>query len=190
MTPYLVRRLSFASLFLLLAGCSTSAPKLAPTPASTADAWSMVLTQVSQDVQAGRHAAADRLLLDFQQTHPAAPESVEAAYYRALFKLDPSNTSGSTHDAIVLIDGMLATPIVNAPLSPRQADAVVLRRIATALDTRPVTVVSSPSSVVSGPAKADDTKTKDEEIAKLRDELTRANAELERIKRRVATPKP
>jgi hypothetical protein len=34
------------------------------------------------------------------------------------------------------------------------------------------------------------TGSRDEELARVKDELAKANAELERIKRRVATPKP
>jgi hypothetical protein len=40
------------------------------------------------------------------------------------------------------------------------------------------------------PAPRPDTGAKDEEIARLREELSKANAELERIRRRLATPKP
>jgi hypothetical protein len=191
MTPTFVRPLRLAFLAVSLSACAMRTPELSPV-SSTPAAWSSVLALVAQDVQAGRHAAADRRLLDFQVTHPAAPEAADAAWYRALFKLDPSNTAASTRDAIVLLDGLIATPIVNATVSPRQADALVLRRVATSLETRPVTVVTTPSSSgSSAPApRAEDSHAKDEEIGRLKDELSKANAELERIKRRVATPKP
>ncbi|MDB4884891.1 MAG: hypothetical protein JWN79_329 [Gemmatimonadetes bacterium] len=195
MTPTLVRPLRLALLAAVLSGCAMRAPELSPTASSTPAAWASVLALVAQDVQAGRHAAADRRLLDFQVTHPAAPEAADAAYYRALFKLDPSNPAASTREAVALLDGLIATPIVTAPVSPRQTDALVLRRVATSLETRPVTVVTTPSasgasgSSTSAP-RTDESRAKDEEIGRLKDELSKANAELERIKRRVATPKP
>lgn len=194
MTSRLVRLVPLVVLGALLTACAPRTPELAPTAGSTSIAWSGVFAQATREVQEGRHAAADRLLLDFQQTHPAAPEAADAAYYRALFRLDPSNSAMSTRDAVMLLDALLATPIVNTPLSPRTGDAVVLRRIANSIDTRPITVVTTPAAgsgtSSSSAARAEESKAKDEEITRLKDELSKANAELERIKRRVATPKP
>ena len=85
-------------------------------------------------------------------------------------------------DAAVLLDGYLATGTTTHRL-----EAQTLRRIATALD-------AARSSATPIPAKTEivkvDDKSRDEELARLREELSRANAELERIKRRLAQPKP
>ena len=68
-----------------------------------------------------------------------------------------------------------------------RTEAQTLRRVATALETARSTTASTPSKTEV--VKVDD-KAQSEELARLRDELARANAELERIKRRLAQPKP
>jgi len=62
-----------------------------------------------------------------------------------------------------------------------------LRRVASSMETQvhPVATTTTKTDVV----KVDD-KARDDELARLREELSRANAELERIKRRLAQPKP
>lgn len=146
--------------------------------------WNTTLTQARQEALAMRFGIADHLLSDFSTRHPGALEALDANYYRALFKLDPANATGSVRDAEALLDAYLA---VSGPL-PMRADATSLRRIATALE-RTSTVASSASSAPAA-SSTPDSKARDEEVQRLRDELAKANAELERIKRRLAQPKP
>ena len=184
MTSRLVRSLSRLSVSMLLAACAAGRPSAGPTPSAPASAWIFALAQAGQDVQSGRHVAADRVLVDFQHAHPAAPEALEATYYRALYKLDPANASPAPHDASLLLDTLLASPIV----ARHYPDAIVLRRLAATLEAR----ATPPAAAVlkeQAPVRAEDARGRDEEVARLREELAKANAELERIKRRVATPK-
>ena len=132
-----------------------------------------------------RFGVADHLLSDFASRHTASMEALDANFYRALFKLDPSNATGTVREAEVLLDAYLA---VSGPL-PLRADATSLRRAATALERAPASVATSTSSTAPSSASASD-KAKDEELQRLRDELAKANAELDRIKRRLAQPKP
>lgn len=169
-----MRRLLAASV-LLLTACHGAAPATSPSPASRAD-WTAYQLQVSQEIGAGRYGVADKLLGEFATRYPASGEAVEAMYWRALYKLDPANQTGSAHDAAVLLDGYLA-----APSAPRRAEAAMLRRVAAALELR-----QTATTTLAVPPKADQATT--DEVARLKDELAKANAELERIKRRLAQP--
>jgi hypothetical protein len=138
-------------------------------------------------VASNRYQGAERLLVEFQQRYPSAPATQTATFYRALYRLDPANPAASPHEAIVLLDTYLVSPSDTT----RRADALALRRVASALEAKPavVTVAAPKDKEKDSPAARSDTA-KDEEIARLREELSKANAELERIRRRVSTPKP
>jgi hypothetical protein len=168
---------------VLLTDCA--ALRGGPANAPVDGEWNTTLTQARQEVLAMRFGVADHILSDFADRHAGTMEALDASYYRALFKLDPANATGTVRDAEALLDAYLA---VSGPL-PIRADATTLRRIATTLEHGNATATSSPSSTASSPASATD-KARDEETQRLRDELAKANAELERIKRRLAQPKP
>jgi hypothetical protein len=157
---------------------------LAPAPSSASSDWTASLAQASQEVQSNRYAVADRLLADFVARYPNSPEALESSYWRALFKLDPANPATAPHEAGVLLDGYLATPAAGA----HRTEAAVLRRVASSLEPRPALTAAAPAAPP-GAARADD-KARDDELQRLKDELAKANAELERIKRRLAQPKP
>lgn len=160
-----------------LGACAVLRPSTSPVPVE--GEWNGVLAQARQETLAMRFGIADHLLSDFATRHPGTLEALEANYHRALFKLDPANPTGSVREAEALLDAYLA---VSGPL-PLRADVTSLRRIATALE-RGGAVASSP------PAAGASAAPRDEELQRLRDELAKANAELERIKRRLAQPKP
>jgi hypothetical protein len=164
---------------VLLTDCA--ALRGGPANAPVDGEWSSTLTQARQEVLAMRFGVADHLLSDFADRHAGTMEALDASYYRALFKLDPANATGTVRDAEALLDTYLA---VSGPL-PMRADATTLRRIATTLEHGNAIATSSPGGTASPSAPA-----RDEETQRLRDELAKANAELERIKRRLAQPKP
>ena len=167
--------------FAITACHSGSANLVTPAPVARTD-WSTTLLQASQEAGSGKYAAADRLLLDFTTRYPASSEAVESMYWRALYKLDPGNPVSGARDAGVLLDGYLGSG--NAT---HRAEALTLRRVATALESR------APAPAATAPARSEpppNDKAKDEEIQRLKDELAKANAELERIRRRLAQPKP
>jgi hypothetical protein len=147
--------------------------------------WADALAQADREALAGRFGVADRMLADFAERHPTMHESYDALFWRSLYKLDSTNGTASPRDAASLLDSYLSAPV---SVSYRGA-ATALRRIAAALDRPAPAPVASSSSSTSASAPAGD-KNRDEEVARLKDELSKANAELERIKRRVATPKP
>lgn len=180
MSGVLGRAARYAVLVAALTACSTGQTRLAePIPAGRTE-WTAWMLQASQEAAAGRYAVADKLLADFTTRFPASPEAAEAMYWRAVYKIDPSNGSAVPRDASVLLDGYLASGT-----TAHRTEAQTLRRIAGALDAR--------GPAVQVPGKVDvvktDEKARDEELQRLKDELAKANAELERIKRRLA-PKP
>lgn len=73
--------------------------------------------------------------------------------------------------------GVVKSDTVHAQL------VAALRRIATALERSSGAVASSAAGAAPAPSR-------EEEFQRLRNELAKANAELERIKRRLAQPKP
>jgi hypothetical protein len=189
MTPSFVRLPGLLIAGLLLAGCALPSIRTGPSPDEIAAEWSVVVEQAGVEVQAGRYASADQLLASFQQQYPGAPQSSDATVHRALYKLDPTTPGASSRDASVLLDAALA----GSPMLAHRGDLLALRRIASALETKPsVVTVSVPGrdAPVVSPRADVSLKDKDDEIARLKDDVARANAELERIRRRVATPKP
>jgi len=177
---------------LLANGCAQLRNANAAVPAPMEGQLTATLQQAEREALASRFGVADRLLTDFAEKHPDAPESVEATFWRAVFKLDPTNQTGGPRDAVVLLDAYLAAPVT---ISHRGA-ATSLRRAALALDRPPTVVAASPAMPPTDPNTKADTKSdatdksSANEVQRLKDELAKANAELERIKRRLAQPNP
>jgi hypothetical protein len=183
MTLSLRSRARLALVCVVLAGCS-SMPSRQPSPAAQQESeWTTLMSQVDLQIFGARYDDADRLLTEYASRNPASAHTADVPYWRALYKLDPANPASSPHDAIALLDSYLASPAATW----RRADAKVLRRIAATLDSRPA-VVTVPATATPATSAAD--KAKDEELAKVKDDLAKANAELERIKKRLAAPKP
>ncbi len=177
-----MRTLRVLALCAGLAACGRTPASTGAEPASRGE-WSATLVQASSEASSGRYAVADRVLAEYTTRNPASPDAAEAMYWRALYKLDPANQGASTREAITMLDSYLG-----ASGAPHRAEALALRRIAVAMESRAVPAVGA----VVTPPKTDvaPDKAKDDEIQRLKDELARANAELERIKRRLAQPKP
>lgn len=150
----------------------------------------------------GDFAAADTLLAGYAARNPGTPEALETVYWRALFKLDPSNRGASVTQAIASLDGYLADN------RPRQhvVEAATLRRTAAQIDALNKLAANASAQArdaanartVAADAKADakavdatasaTVDAKDAEIKRLKDDLAKANAELERIRKRLGQP--
>ena len=165
----------------MLAACSTGTARLADPVGAGRSEWGTWQAQAAQEAAASHFAVADKVLADYIVRFPASPEAAEAMYWRALYKLDPSNTSAAPHDAIVLLDGYLAT----GPAAAHRGEAQTLRRVAGVLEARGASAATPAPRVEV--VKVED-KARDEEMQRLKDELAKANAELDRIKRRLAQP--
>lgn len=168
---------------MLLAACTTRQQRL-NAPAPGPDEGATTIAQAGQEATVGRYGVADRLLSDFAARFPASSEAADATYYRALFKLDPANPNASPREAAQMLDRYMATNT-----GTHRTEAQALRRVAGELEARANAVANLSAVSRTEPPKPED-KSKDEELQRVRDELAKANAELERIKRRLAQPKP
>jgi hypothetical protein len=164
------------------------ASKTPPQPPAP-EAWARASAIAAAEIGAGSYAAADRMLADFAAQYPRTSEALSATVRRALYKSDPANQAATPREATALLDSALAMPLDSAG----RADALAMRRISTALERAAALAASanvgSPGSADSE-SKSDDAKSSSDEVQRLRNELAKANAELERIKKRVAQPKP
>jgi hypothetical protein len=170
--------------------------------------WPSVLAGAQARAAGGDFSGADSLLARYATRQPATHEALETTYWRALFRLDPSNSAVSMPVAIASLDAYLHDP------RPRDhvAEAQTLRRAAAQIDAlnraadaasaqaASASTVAANAKAAAADAKAD-AKTvdataiaaaadKDAEIKHLKDELTKANTELDRIKKRLGTPPP
>jgi hypothetical protein len=175
-----------------------------PTPES----WPALLAGAQAHAASGDFVTADTMLAGYAMRHPGAHESLETAYWRALFKLDPSNPNVSMPQVLSELDAYLRDP------RPRDhlVEATTLRRTAAQIDRlnkaaeaaaareKDATKDAANAKAAAADAKAD-AKTadananaasdaKDAEIKRLKEELAKANTELERIRKRLATPPP
>jgi hypothetical protein len=141
------------------------------------------LRQADGEAAVLRFGVADRLLAEFAEAHPDTPEALETAFWRAVFKLDPTNQTATRRDAVALLDAYLNGNTVVA----HRGAAIALRR--GAVVDRPVAVLPAPEAAPSA-APAPAPAANAEEVQRLRDELAKAKAELERIRKRLSQPNP
>jgi hypothetical protein len=168
---------------MVLTACTTGQQRLAdPSPGPMEG--TMTFSQAAQEAGAGRFAVADKILADYAVRYPATSEAADAMYWRALYRLDPANPNASAREAAQLLDGYIATNN-----GTHRMEAPALRRLAGVIEARAIAAANVSSAPKLELPKPDD-PSKDEELKRVRDELAKANAELERIKRRLAQPKP
>lgn len=123
---------------------------------------------------------------------PSPNANVEAEYAKALWHLDPAHAGGSLDTAIIFLDAYLAY----AGYVQHRPEAAALRRLAgEASELARVEAALREARATgqtgrTGTEPAERTEEAVREIQRLRDELAKANAELERIRKRLATPKP
>ena len=177
------RPVAFALVVLLVgSGClATGATPPKPVAPTAQSEWPAVYARAIADANESRATEADRELSAFAQRYPGSPEASEVTYWRALLRLDPSNAA-AVREAITMLESYLAT----APAGTHRAEAGVLRRLGVALEQRNAALAAIPPV----PAVRPEDKARDDEIARLKDELSKANAELDRIRRRLARPRP
>ena len=172
------------------------------------DEWQVSLAGAQARAASGEFAVADSMLAAYAARHPGTRETLETAYWRALFKADPSNSAASTTQALAALDGYLRDPrprdhIVEAQTVRRSVAQIdALNRAAEAASAREKDAASQAQNakLAAADAKADANKAdananaaaadKDAEIKRLKDELAKANAELDRIRKRLASPPP
>lgn len=181
---------TLVGLIVAISACASSAHRQRTAPSPERD-WPGTITAAQKAVAGGRYADAQQELAAFAQRHPGAPESRETLYWRALFSLDPANHNQDTDSAVKALDAYL----LDGGSAPHREEAQVLRRIALSLDSLSrsgLLIVSSPADTVMKPFPAMIARVQElqKENQKLKDQLDKTNAELDRIKKRLAAPKP
>lgn len=163
-------------MIVLLAACGPV--KRFRTPASVSD-WPNVVKRASLAADSGNYANAERMLTAYAAQYPGTHEVHETLFWRALFKLDPSNVNGSVSEGIATLDKYMA----DTAATLYRPEATILKRLA-------ITTQALQARVMTQPVR--DTTivrvSNDAEIASLKAELVRTNAELDRIKKRLANP--
>jgi len=194
-------RLALVTLLTAL-GCAGRPAGVHPAPSR---AWTATLAYAKDAAAAGRYENADSALLAFGSRHPNAGEAGESEFWRALFALDPRNEHHSASAAIEALTAYSAAPEPRA----HEVEAGVLRRTADALLALSEATAQAASEADSARTQADSARTLADsarfarasrergEVQRLRDsldkvvgELTETNQELDRIKKRLAAPKP
>ncbi|HJR43607.1 MAG TPA: hypothetical protein VJ812_16040 [Gemmatimonadaceae bacterium] len=149
--------------------------------------WPTVLASAQQAANEGRYDAAERELALFAERNPGTLQAREAAYWRAMLLLDPANEGGDPGGALEQIERYLAD---SATFTPHRGEALLIRRLASQLDSlrRSSTEVTSASARTA--ADAATAKERETELEKqnqaLKEQLEKTMAELERIKKRLA----
>lgn len=189
------RTISIGAVLQVAAGCaSIHTPFTHPESSS---AWPDVLATARTRAANGRFDGADSTLADFATKYPGSPEAAETAYWRAMFRMDPTNPRASLPTALASLDAYLTDS------RPREhvVEATSLRRIAGQLEglsklaANAMTQPKDPSAAGKGQVAdaskpADTAASADAEIKRLKDELAKANAELDRIRKRLSQPPP
>lgn len=183
------RRLSLVALVVLVAACASR-----PLAPRSRRAWAAALASAEGYAAENQFAQADSVLRSFVYLHPTAPDTLDALFWRALYAADPANADSAGLDtAFALVDRYLAA---TGP-QLRRYEAQLARRFAE-LRRRPPEVrvdtvrVVDTAAVRAGIARevAARDRLREEDAQKLRDSLNRVTAELERIRRRLARPRP
>lgn len=141
--------------------------------------WPGTLGAALRAAEVGKFDEAEKILTQFSVEHAGTPDGAESDFWRALLKTDPANRDATPRESMALYDAYLG----GGSALPRNAEAVILRRVVESLDSTRTLL-----HTVRASADARE-KARDDEIRRLNDVIDRTTAELERIKRRL-TPKP
>jgi hypothetical protein len=171
-----------------LAGACAGRGVIHRTRPTVRETWVAALASAQRAADEGRYVDADRELAVFARMNTGSAEAAESAYWRALYKLDPRNTAATARDAVSLVDTILLAD----PSTGRRSEAVVLRRTALVIDSLRREADAPNTTVVIRDTARDVARERayEEQIKLLQDSLTKTVAEVERIRKRITTPRP
>lgn len=150
--------------------------------------WTTSFSEAQRAAQEGRLDRADQLLADYASRNPRTAEARETLYWRALWHLQ----GGAQGEGLATIGSSLDAYLApGVPLLHRD-EATAMRRLATQVESLTRIQTSLERTTAAAATSTAATKDKDQaaEIARLKDELAKATEELERIKKRLASPRP
>jgi hypothetical protein len=189
------------------AACNPRPVFLQPRPMRE---WPAAIQAAKVAAREGRYANADSTLAGFMARNPGSYEAREAAYWRALFLVDPANREASPAEALRALNQYFA----DGSTADAYDEATVLRRVVQQTDslTRSLaqarqliaeaqeaaaeaaaapTPAAPETPAPARPARdARENRNLVEQVRRLRDELSKANQELERVRRRLSEQRP
>lgn len=180
-----MRRLLAVSAVL---GLACVHPRTEATPSESP--WIATLTAANVAAHQQRYTEADSLLARFMSERWGSWQAREAAYWRAVYLLDPVNPHASAREALPLLELYMAdSTVVTHTQAARALWALATRQDSLRLalleaSARPDTVIQRQPN----PAPSAREQELDREVAKLKEQLELTTAELERIKRRLTAP--
>ncbi|HJU70137.1 MAG TPA: hypothetical protein VJ650_18015 [Gemmatimonadaceae bacterium] len=140
-----------------------------------------VVTRARIAAAAGQRDEADAILARFVDTHPSTLEAREAAYWRAILRLESATSLADRDEAKRNLEQYLADTAMTAHMS----EARILRHLLSAVDSS-ARVADSTSAAARQAATAREEALR-KEIQTLKEELDKTNEELTRIKRRLGS---
>jgi hypothetical protein len=174
-----VRRLLVASTFALLSAC-VARHQQPPAPTGQ-EQLVAVVTRARVAAAAGQRDEADAMLAQFVETHSGSPEGREAAYWRAILRLETATSRADRDEAKRNLDSYLADTALTAHMS----EARILRHLLNAVDS--ASQATDSVNVAARQAAAAREEALKKEIQTLKEELDKTNEELTRIKRRLGS---
>jgi hypothetical protein len=174
-----VRRVLLLGAIALFSGC-VARHQQPPEPAPEEQLLEVV-TRARVAAAAGQRDEADALLGRFIEAHPSTREAREAAYWRAILRLEAATSLADRDEGKRNLDEYLADTTMTAHMS----EARILRHLLNAVDSA-ARVADSTSTAARQAATAREEALR-KEIQTLKEELDKTNEELTRIKRRLGS---
>lgn len=174
-----MRRLLLFGAIALFSGCVARHQQ--PPEPTPQERLLEVVTRARVAAAAGQRDEADAILGRFVDSHPSAPEAREAAYWRAILRLESATSLADRDEAKRNLEEYLADTAMTAHMS----EARILRHLLTAVDSA-ARVADSTSAAARQAATAREEALR-KEIQTLKEELAKTNEELTRIKRRLGS---
>lgn len=181
----------------LLGACSVLGrqPKGAPPADSLAAIeWPSVERDAMNFIVVRDYAHADSTLRAFAARYPGTPATAQSVFLRGLARIDPSSWGNAPLESIRAARNAFDAYVSGGAAEPHYVESLVMRRVAGRLDTLQTSdmaarATATTTSAIPGTLR-DTLKVRDDEIARLRTELESTKAELDRVRRRLAPPKP
>jgi len=172
--------------------------------------WPATIQAAKVAAREGRYAEADSTLARFMASNAGSYEAREAAYWRALFLVDPANRQASPAEAVRALNQYFA----DGSTADAYDEATVLRRVVQQTDSlnralaeasrliaeaqeaaeaEPAAAATPTPAQPAQPANREvvrENRNLVEQVRRLREQLSRANQELERVRRRLSEQRP
>jgi hypothetical protein len=174
-----VRRLLLVGTIALFSACVARHQQ--PPEPTPQERLLEVVTRARVAAAAGQRDEADAILARFVEMHPSTPEAREAAYWRAILRLESATSLADRDEAKRNLEEYLADTAMTAHMS----EARILRHLLTAVDSA-ARVADSTSAAARQAATVREEALR-KEIQTLKEELDKTNEELTRIKRRLGS---